>query len=66
MKLVAHKVESMITDQSQADLTNFISEYNKYIDLHLKKILELDAWYEMTTNKEFPREWYSAVRGSKG
>jgi len=56
----------MITDKSQADLTNYISEYNKYIDLHLKKILDLDAWYEMTTNKEFPREWYSAVRGSKG
>jgi hypothetical protein len=51
-----------IDDEDDSELAQQIREHNKYMMAKLRAIMEFDVWYEHTTGKDFPSEWYGKVR----
>lgn len=53
-----------LSEEQWKELSSFIEQYNKYVEFKLKTIMDFDIWFEHTTSKDFPREWYSMIRES--
>lgn len=50
--------------KSSEKLSEELTNYNHYILNILKQIQDFDVWYESTNKKEFPKEWYSAIKST--
>lgn len=46
-------------------LLESIEHYNEYVMERLKLIIDFDIWYEHTTGKAFPKEWYSIIKSRR-
>lgn len=55
-----------LSEEDHLRLAEYIREYNEYMETQLKLIFDFDVWYEHTKSKDFPKEWYAAIRSSKG
>jgi hypothetical protein len=53
-------------DDKDDGFLELLEEYNAYVDSRIKLICELDVWYEQTTGKPFPKEWYGKIRARGG
>jgi hypothetical protein len=54
-----------LNEKNWKDMEEAITEYNAYIEIHLKQIFEFDVWYEHSKNIDFPKDWYSMIRDTK-
>lgn len=46
------------------ELASYIEEYNRYVEERIRTIMDFDMWYEHTTAKEFPNEWYVLINAN--
>jgi hypothetical protein len=51
-----------LSDEQWDNLFASMREYNKYVDLKTKAILDFDVWFEHSNSMDFPKEWYSMIR----
>lgn len=42
-------------------LLKSLEAHNEYVMERIKLICEFDVWYEYTTGKAFPKEWYNII-----